>query len=306
MKKKIVLIAFFDKVSLSLRLLSSILKKHGHETTLIYFKDDRTVILDNFIENNKFYQFINNGKYVGCGDDVNPPTQQEFDILKNKVKGINPDIVGISTRSSTKDLGIKVAQILKEELPNAVYVTGGYGPTTEPEYFLNTFDYVCLGEGEPFAENIDRDFKDIPNMAWLEGNKFKNNKLANHFHLDELPYPDWTSDNKFLVEDNRIGPLAETYDRKTYDLFTSRGCPSTCSYCMANQWRNFYLKYNSNKYPKVRIRSPQSVIDELNFAINKYDIGYVRFMDAIFGYNEKWLFEFLDLYDAQIGLDFFL
>ena len=305
MKKKIVLIAFYDKVSLSIRLLSGILRKNGHDPTLIYFKDDRIVILDHFIENSRFYQLINDGKHVGCGGDVNPPTQREFEILKDKVKKINPDVVGISTRSATKDLGIKVALILKEELPNAVYVTGGYGPTTEPEYFLKAFDYVCLGEGESFAESIDNDFKNISNMAWREGGKLRYNKLANHSDLNEIPYPDWTPDDKFLVEDNKIVDLAETYDRKTYDIFASRGCPSNCSYCMANQWRNFYKKFGSKKYPKVRVRSPQSVIEELIFARNEYDINYVRFMDSIFGLNEKWLFEFLDLYDSQICLDFF-
>lgn len=305
MKKNIVLISFYDKVSLSIRLLSGILRNKGHDSTLLYFKDDRTVILDQFIQNSKFYQFINNGKHVGCGGDVNIPTQLEFEILKDKVKQINPDVVGISTRSATKDLGIKVAKMLKEELPDTVFVTGGYGPTTEPEYFLETFDYVCLGEGESFAENIGQDFKSIPNMAWKENGTFKYNKLANHSDLNNIPYPDWTLDNKFLIEDNKIVDLAETYDRKTYDLFASRGCPSNCSYCLANQWRNFYKNFDSHKYPKVRLRSPQAVIEELIYAKNEYDINHVRFMDSIFGINEKWLFEFLDLYDSQICLDFF-
>lgn len=305
MKKKIVLISFYDKVSLSIRLLSGILRETGHDPTLIYFKDDRTVILDHFIENSSFYQFINNGKHVGCGGDVNHPTQREFEILKDKVTKLNPDVIGISTRSATKDLGIKVARMLKEKLPNAVYVTGGYGPTIEPEYFLEAFDYVCLGEGESFAKNIDNDFENIPNMAWKEGGRLRYNKLATHSDLDRNPYPDWTPDNKFLIEDNKIVDLSETYDRKTYDLFASRGCPSSCSYCLANQWRNFYKTFDADKYPKVRIRSPQSVIEELIFAKNEYDINYVRFMDSIFGLNEKWLFEFLDLYDSQIGLDFF-
>lgn len=305
MKKKITLIAFYDKVSLSLRLLSGILKKYEHDTNLIYFKDDRTIILDHFSVNSKFYQFINNGKYIGCGEDVNPPTQEEFNILKDKVKELNPDIIGISTRSSTKELSVKVAETLREEIPDAIYVSGGYGPTTEAEYFLNTFDYVCLGEGESFAENLSNDLRSVPNMAWREGKKIKYNKLATPANLNKLPFPDWTPDNKFLVEDNKIVPLVETYDRKTYDLFASRGCPSTCSYCMANQWRNFYKKYESNNYPKVRLRSPLYVINELQFAKNEYDISYVRFMDSIFGYNEKWLFKFLDLYDSKIGLDFF-
>ena len=87
--KKVVLIAFYDRVCLSIRALSSALKKNGHRPYLIFFKDDRSVIKDNFEEGNKYYQTITHNKFIGFGEDVNPPTQTEISLLVDKIKEID-------------------------------------------------------------------------------------------------------------------------------------------------------------------------------------------------------------------------
>jgi radical SAM superfamily enzyme YgiQ (UPF0313 family) len=107
-----------------------------------------------------------------------------------------------------------------------------------------------------------------------------------------------------MIEDEKIIPLQNVYDTETYDIYTSRGCPSTCTYCMACQWNRIYKKYGSI-IPKVRLRSVESVISELEYAKSQFGIKYVRFMDSIFGFNKKWLFKFLDEYDRKIETKFF-
>ena len=44
----------------------------------------------------------------------------------------NPDIIGITACSFTLPALIKVAEMIRENLPNCVIVVGGFGPTKEP------------------------------------------------------------------------------------------------------------------------------------------------------------------------------
>ena len=305
-KKKVVLIAFYDRVCLSIRALSSALKKRGHRPYLIFFKDDRSVIKDDFTNGNKYYQTINHNKFIGFGEDVNPPTESEIKLLVEKIREINPDLIGISARTVGKEISKEIVKKLRKNMPNAVYIAGGWGATLEPEAFLEFMDFVCLGEGDEFICNIlnAKDSKKVKNAAWLENGKLRYNLLAKGLDVNRIDYPDWLFEDKYMVEDNKITPLQYVYDTETYDIYTSRGCPSTCTYCMACQWNRVYRKYGCG-IPKVRLRSAESVISELEYAKEKFGVKYVRFMDSIFGFNKKWIFKFLDEYDRKIGLKFF-
>jgi radical SAM superfamily enzyme YgiQ (UPF0313 family) len=306
MKKKVAFVCFYDRINLSIRTLSSVLKREGHEVYLIFFKDDRTAVIDDFRDTSNIYQYIYNGNYIGCGADINPATESEFKLLENKLTEINPDVIGFSARTPFFEISKQIVQRLRKLLSETLYIAGGYGPSLEPEKFLECFDYICLGEGEDFilklvnSEKIEK----IPNLARKVDGEVVFNKMAPPVDLNNTIYPDWGQDNKYAIEDDQTHRLVDTYDRQTYDIFTSRGCPSSCTYCMASHWGIIYKRYDG-KCPKIRHRSPQSVIDELMLAKERYDINYVRFMDSIFGYHEKWLNEFLDLYDEKVGIDFF-
>ena len=94
--QEVVLICFYDRVCLSTRTLSSLLKAAGHDTHLVYFKDDRAAVIDTVDMDGRYFQYVFNNNYYGCGEDVNPPTETELQLLYDQITELRPDVVGIS------------------------------------------------------------------------------------------------------------------------------------------------------------------------------------------------------------------
>lgn len=304
--QKVVLISFFDRTCESTRMLASSLKKAKHRPYLLFFKDDRAATLEKLNSKNKNYQSVFNMNFVGSGSDVNPPTDKEIELLTEKIGEIKPAVIGFSARTATKELCKQLVKHLRLVFPSTRYIAGGYGPTLEPEYFLQFVDYVCLGEGDNAIVDLVelKEPAGASNVASLKNGKLIYGNLAKGCALDKLPVADWSFEDKFMIEENKVVPVHQYFDINTYYIFTTRGCPSSCTYCQACQWQTMYKKYNAT-IPKVRLRSPQNVIAELMQAKETFNIEYVRFMDSIFGINKKWFNEFMDLYDKHIQLRFY-
>lgn len=306
---KWLLVGFYDKINVSLRVLSSVLKEEGQEVDCVFLKSDRSSVIKGFRPDNKYYQYLFNGKYVGCGEDVNPVTDHEMDLLVEKTKEIQPHVVAMSCRSALLGLSGRVLGRLSKALPDAIYVAGGYGPTVEPEKFSRMFDYVCVGEGEPFIRGLVKRLGDVEDWEVAVPNGVGEYKvdvpkiIAPPEDLDRY-WPDWEFEGKWLIEDDKVTPIEQALDTGVYDVFASKGCLSTCTYCQANQWLNFYKRYGAT-YPKMRLRMAEKVIDELSWAKRKFNLRYVRFMDSMFGWKREWLKNFLDMYKYHIGLPFF-
>jgi radical SAM superfamily enzyme YgiQ (UPF0313 family) len=65
-------------------------------------------------------------------------------------------------------------------------------------------------------------------------------------------------------------------------MITSRGCPHTCSYCGSPDiWQNV-----------VRQRSVESVLAEIDYAVDKWGIRYIDMLDDVFGMKYEWVEEF--------------
>lgn len=304
-KKRVVFICFHDRVNLGLRILFAKLKQRGHEPFLIFVKDERASSIPEPKEDAVQYQILSNDRFIGCGQDVNPITVKEWSLLTSLIKDLEPQIIGISSRSVHKELAFSAVQYLRKVAPTAVFLGGGYGPILEPQQYLQHFDYICIGEADdaivPFVEATN--FRSVANIAFMEDGKFVYNQILPPCDLDKSPYPDWSDTNKFMIEDEAIKSGKWFSHPKVYDVLASRGCISTCTYCMACQWSKMLKPFGAS-FPKARLRSPDSVIDELRVAKEKYGVRVIRFKDSIFGFNEEWLFKFLDRYDKQIGLPF--
>ena len=305
-QKTVVLISFNDRICLSTRVLSACLRQAGHRPFLFFLKDDRASAIDDFNRDAQFYQYLFNDKIMGSMGDINPATDAEMDLLAAQVGKIAPDVVGVSARTATLGMARAVVARLRQVVPQARYIGGGYGPTAEPEKFLEFLDFICLGEGERVVAGLAaaEDPTAVPNAAWMDGDRLQYNALAAPVDLDEAPWPDWSPEDKFLVEDDALTPIAACYDTKTYDIFTTRGCPNACTYCMASHWNRTYAHYGASGMPRIRLRAPESVIAELEHAKVASGICRVYFKDSIFGFSRKWFDRFMDLYDRRIGVPF--
>ena len=130
-------------------------------------------------------------------------------------------------------------------------ILGGHHISTLPHTLPVEFDVGVMFEGEKtFCEIIDKyissgkqtDFlSGQKGVVWHDGNELKINAQNDLIEdLDAIPFP--------VIED----------DEPPY-LFTSRGCPYTCSFC-----------YSSSFWKKVRFYSPDYVVSEIEYIIERF------------------------------------
>ena len=151
----------------------------------------------------------------------------------------------------------RLAKELKRRFKAAVIVGGP--ATLSPQYFdWQAIDTIVLGEGEEIIFDILRDY---PRM----GRMYRGKRILD---LDSLPFP-----ARDLVE----GPLGggvfaqgkEYYGGESTVISTSRGCPFSCTFCASPKIWN----------QKIIYRSPESVVEEINEVIEKFNVRQLRFSD---------------------------
>ncbi len=194
--------------------------------------------------------------------------------FKGTIKEIldfNPDILCVSYSTLVATDAYIFINKIKELRPNIFILTGGPHATAFPKESLEASkaDINVIGEGEETVIDIikkKKDWKSIEGIAYRnKKNQVKITPIRRYIlNLDELPIPAWDLINRkeyrgwFLFKQT---PEAA--------IFMSRGCPFNCTYCSNKVW-----KCSS---PKLRLRSPKSVADELEY-LNK-QFAYKEFFD---------------------------
>jgi anaerobic magnesium-protoporphyrin IX monomethyl ester cyclase len=136
-----------------------------------------------------------------------------------------------------------------------------------PDFYSDSADFVVKEEIENIAPSLARG--EIPQGIISAG--FVRD-------LDALPFPKW---DQFDIRKFRYQII--TGKGITLPMLGSRGCPYTCNYCP-------YL-VNSN----YRVRSAESVVDEIRHLSAKYGIRGISFRDPNLTFNKKRAHEFADL-----------
>jgi radical SAM superfamily enzyme YgiQ (UPF0313 family) len=237
-----------------------------------------------------------------------PCTEVEAENLLSILRNINPDCVGISLSYISFDTAAELTRLIQSRLSVPV-AWGGIAPTSEPERSIQIADFLCIGEGEmAFADLADAigsstDTSHISNIWARNGSKVcKNPPRPLIQELDTLPFPDYSPENKYLIEKETV---AENYgfadSTGPYDIMTARGCPFSCSFCANELIRSLYP---GQQY--VRRRSVSNVISELKSAKSAYGnrMSYVSFFDDVFTIQQRWLEEFAERYPSEVGLPF--
>jgi len=209
--------------------------------------------------------------------------------LLDRIKEFGPDIVGFTAMTHEIGAAGQIAEQIKQNNSNIKFVVGGCHVTALPERTLaeyDVFDYGIYGEGEKTTVELVEYLQngkaaepgDINGLVYRNNGNIVVNKRRDWMtseELDELAMPafhHYYRDNKALSGKNSC-----------YVMFTSRGCPYNCAFCMQ------VLGH------KVRRRSPENIWREIKLAVEQYGAHTIDFADEIFLSDNPHTREFLHL-----------
>ena len=228
---------------------------------------------------------------------------------KRGLKGFKPDVVGISTLSCFLENSARLIKYSKRKL-GAVTIMGGPHATAEPDVvkIIRGLDYAVIGEGEAtilellnFIEmkrlrerkkKIEKPVPESTDPASIKGIAFLRNgglvitePRAFIDDLDSLP----------IIKRDLIPTLNQFLAGGVLNILAVRGCPYNCSFCQPMLRKLFGSR--------LRYRSPENVVKEIEHIIREFDIHYFAFNDESFTANVEWLRRFERLIRKK-GLNF--
>jgi radical SAM superfamily enzyme YgiQ (UPF0313 family)/protein-S-isoprenylcysteine O-methyltransferase Ste14 len=248
-----------------------------------------------------------------------PNTQQkDLAIAEDFIVRHQPDVLCFSVMSYNFDVTKNFAVRLKDRSPGSRIIFGGIHAMLDPESCLSAADLVVRGEGEETLLEVLNALnnRNVPDLAQISGLVFKeaqgriiNTPIRKPIEkIDSLPYPRHVPELAFITHKGGVSPLKEVYKRykryqgKFFYIISSRGCPFSCHFCCNSVFSDLY----GSSY--LRVRSPMSVIDEIQKEINaSKDIVYIAFLDESFLIHSiDWITEFAQAYRHYIRLPFFI
>jgi len=226
--------------------------------------------------------------YTVSAIDANVDNLSEKELL-SLIEGLKPKMIGIGCMSiEYKDLVHETFRIIKSASPSTITVIGGVYPTLSPEVVTEdtNIDYFIFSEGEYRLLNLlnalsgegsSIKINNIDGIAYREEGKLKINPATEGAitDLDTIPWPDY-SDYDMDRLTNWGHKYTQNFQFKQFPVcitMTSRGCPYKCTYCAAGK------DMNPINDGRVRGRSPENVVGEINYLRNKYGIREIVFTD---------------------------
>jgi len=193
-----------------------------------------------------------------------------------------PAAVGISYLTPLKCVVEKVAALVKETDPAITVVVGGAHPTFCSDDVMenHNIDFAVRGEGEvPLLALAMEMRKDEPKWEKVPGISYRDGDGGVH-HSPPAPMVEDLDSLPFAARDLVIDCDYDKY--RAHCLVTARGCPYNCSFCADKGiWRG-----------KVRRRSVENVMDELDLLARTYRAEVVDILDGTFTYDRKYVERF--------------
>ncbi|MDR2232564.1 MAG: B12-binding domain-containing radical SAM protein [Tannerella sp.] len=203
--------------------------------------------------------------------------KEDVDNIADNILSAGYDVIGLGVYIWNVKQIRELVNMLKERQPALTIILGGPEVTYEPEFFLNQWpvDYVISGEGE-FVLGELLDVIQRKHIIDIEGVSSRTNisktvVRANVDFISLLPSPYQLSEDR------------EQMKNKVVYVETSRGCPYTCSYCLASLEKG--VRYFPHTY----------LFENLEYLI-KNGARQIKFLDRTFNLNQahtKAIFDFL-------------
>lgn len=178
------------------------------------------------------------------------------------------------------------------------YLIGGHGPAAEPEYFLRKTkaDYCGIGEGEitivELFEAIEgkRDRRTVKGIAYIDENDCYVRTEARELieDIDSISMPAYDLFDMTYYTMLRMPNIRA--NEKSIPMLSGRGCIFACNFC-----------YRMDK--GFRPRSAKSIIEEIRFVKDKYNVSYIEFSDELLMSSQKRTLELCQAFiDADLNI----
>jgi anaerobic magnesium-protoporphyrin IX monomethyl ester cyclase len=208
--------------------------------------------------------------------------QLDWKGLEKEIGFFNPNIVAVSGFATCNAYTVvRTLELSKKVNPEILTVTGGQHFTATAQESLAQYpeiDVIIRGEGEQTLTELVRNVEDKSPFSKVTGISFKHKGNILHNpprplieNLNELPYPgyhfveDFVRKYHFAAMASRNAPYAS--------IEGSRGCAHRCTFC--TQWRHWQGTW--------RLKSPERIVDEIEFCYQNYGSRFIWFTDDNFG-----------------------
>lgn len=213
---------------------------------------------------------------VGLDMNLSPDPWPE---LMEKLRQVTPHLVALSFRNVDPLAGhhtsylssLKTAARLVRHLaPKARIFAGGPGFSLFAHRLMQEIPEIdggIMGEAEMvfngLVMNADTPAA-IPGLVWRKGDSLISNQPAKYIAMDGLPRLDTRVFNPrdYLAENKYIAPMG---------IEGKRGCDLRCSYCV----------YPCLGGSRMRLRSPQKIVDEMQCLHHEFGVCLFHFTDAV-------------------------
>jgi anaerobic magnesium-protoporphyrin IX monomethyl ester cyclase len=193
------------------------------------------------------------------------------------------DVVGLSMVAGYYQYAKmqKISKAINMSRQRPFYILGGHGPAAEPEFFLKKMnaDAVVIGEGEltivELLENLSaqRTLRGIPGVAYIDNGKaIVNERRSLIEDIDSIPCPAYHLFPMHYYSMLRYANASPTEYIVT--MLSGRGCKYKCNFCFRMDKGH-------------RLRSNESIIEEIRFVKKEYGATYINFIDELLMASEE-------------------
>ncbi|MFH1055309.1 MAG: cobalamin-dependent protein [Candidatus Altiarchaeota archaeon] len=216
----------------------------------------------------------------------------EGDVI-GKLKEFRPDVLGVTAVTPSFLSAVEIAENAKKALPKLKVVFGGPHPSALPKETLESgpVDFVVIGEGEYPMRDLCRllgegeDPSTVANLAYMKDRRYVRNarvRILTEEELNSLPFPalHLLDVERYFTVDKSYGVFLK--DRRNLPIISSRGCPSSCTYCSRMMGAKF------------RGRTPESVLAEMEHLIRDFNVGEIHIVDDNFTHDRSRAMRILD------------
>lgn len=220
----------------------------------------------------------------------------EKEIL-DEVKNGTIQMVGITMLSCIRSEGYSLIKTFRALNPRVKIVIGGIHAMPFPERLIEKYplDACVIGEGERTIVELAAAWENQNGIADVAGICSREHGMHGERplieNLDSVPFPAWHHSNfdwfkmtcaalkpDLTIRDVRIG------DARWANIIASRGCVGRCIFC--NAWKHWG--------GKVRFRSAENILDEVQELYENHNIRLLAFNDDAFPMKHSQCVEFCE------------